>query len=537
MDIHQGSALTPHPPSSQAVSTVSLWRTLFVLAAVLLGFFIRAEYVSMGFQSLTSDEVWCYHDVQFLSLPQSDAAQPDLLPNPSIQIGSRRWILQASYLLSGYNLNFIPFFVCLINVMLYLFWAYVLIRRTGCRAAGIPVLAFLALPPPCIYYLGTQISETRSFYWFGALLVLFAGYWMKDLFRAFLFGLLAVWACLEDPFSVFFLIPVLWYEKDAWKDRAAEMARTRLPALLLGGASAAAVSSGNLPWTALYRSGYVNPSLGSWAQIQQHAALLFQAWPQYWFGRLPWGYLQNSTLGRLMNPPVLNWPDWVVGLVFWVLLAFTLAAAFKGILGKMEKREILLWFLPPALFLAFFVFGNQAWDALTLRYIGFWQYFIPILLGLAAAQAGKSILRGPWVWVLGLWLLVQTLFLVAQWIGPERPNPGRLLAERVEQAGYHAGYCNYWASELIRYYSQDRVLMAPYNHLPISRRVTETVQTSPKVALVWVEGLDHSDKFPEVANQLAVMGYHPTQKIEFKQEGWSILGWEKQPSKPAKGRL
>jgi hypothetical protein len=507
------------------------------VAATLLGFFVRAQYVGQGFQSLTSDEDWYYQDVQSLSLSPFEAVHSDLLPNPSEQIGTRRWILQAGYLLSGRNLNVLPFFVCLVNVLLYLFWAYVLIRRTGRWETGIPLLAFLALPPPCLQYLGTQISEMRSFYWFGALLVLFAGFWMKDFLRALIFGFLTAWACLEDPFSVFFVLPVLGFEMLPWKGRVLEMARTRLPGLFLGAVLAFMLFSGDLPWTALYRSGYVNPSLGSWAQIQQHAALLFQAWPQYWFGRLPWGYLQNSMLGRLLNPPVLQIPDGAISLIFWLLLALTLAAALKAILGKMERREMLLWFLPPVLFLAFFVFGNQAWDALTLRYIGFWQYFIPILLGMAAAQAGKSTHRGPWVWVLGLWLLVQTLFLFAQWMGPERPNPGRLLAERVEQAGYHAGYCNYWASELIRFYSQDRVLMAPYNHAPISRRVTEAVQTSPKVALVWVEGLDHPDRFPLVVNQLVLMGYRPSQKIEFKREGWSILGWEKRPSKPTRGRL
>ncbi len=160
-----------------------------------------------------------------------------------------------------------------------------------------------------------------------------------------------------------------------------EMIWTRLPGLFLGAVSAFIFFSGDLPWAALYRSGYVNPSLGSWTQIQQHAVLLLQAWPQYWFGRLPWGYLQNSTLGRLLNPPVLPIPDGAIGLAFGVLLALTLAVALKAILGKLDDKEMLLWFLPPVFFLAFFIFGNQAWDALTLRYIGFWQYFIPSCWG------------------------------------------------------------------------------------------------------------------------------------------------------------
>src|SRR5208337_3664472 len=105
MDTIHGPVMTPSLPSSRAVSPVSLGRTLLVLAAALLGFIIRAEYVSTGFQSLTSDEVWCYHDIQFLSMPPDEVAHADLLPNASIQIGSRRWILLACYLLAGRNLN------------------------------------------------------------------------------------------------------------------------------------------------------------------------------------------------------------------------------------------------------------------------------------------------------------------------------------------------------------------------------------------------------------------------------------------------
>jgi hypothetical protein len=40
-----------------------------------------------------------------------------------------------------------------------------------------------------------------------------------------------------------------------------------------------------------------------------------------------------------------------------------------------------------------------------------------------------------------------------------------------------------------------------------------------------------------VERQLETQGYRPSQKFDFKKEGWSILGFERQASKPPMGQL
>ncbi len=508
------------------------WKTVFLILAALTGFWIRAEYVATGFPSLTSDEVWVYHNIEFQSLTDQSAVDSDFLPNVSNLIGTRKWFFQLGYLFSAHRMDNLPFFACLLSVFLCLFWAFVLVRRTRSWVAGVPLLIFLVFPPPCVFYLGTQFSEARSFYWFGAILVLFAGNWFKNHLWSLAFGLLAVWSCLEDPFTLFFLLPVLWYEKGNIKKLAMENALNHLLPSVLGALTAYALFSKSLPWAILYRGGYLHPALASWPEIQSHASLILFAWPQYWLGRIPWGYLQNSSLGRFLHPSPNPFPDWVSTLIFWILLGLTLTMVLKTLKGKMESREFLLFFLPPILFLVFFIFGNQAWDALTLRYLGFWQYFIPILLGLVAVGRPLNS-RYLWVGIMGLWVVFQTFFSVGQL----KPHPGQFLAERLEKLGFKTGYSNYWASEVIRYYSGDKLLIAPYDHPPISRQVTEAAQNAPKIALVWIDGLDHPDRLAEVERQLENQGYRPSQKYDFKKEGWSILGFERQASKPPVGQL
>jgi|GEM_PF-5913830 len=525
------------PLKADGLNSLSMRRMVYLVAAALIGFLVRAEYIAFHYESLTSDDVVCSREIQFKTPPPNEKGISEFSPYTSEQIGSRFWIFQFFFLLAHRNIYFLPYFACLVNVFLYLLWAYILVHRTGRWVAGIPLMAFLALPPPWINCLGTTIGQARSCYLFGPLLILFAGSWFKNNFFVFSFGFFTIWACLEDPFSLFFLLPVLWFEVDSWKKHSGEKNWIRIPLITIGAGLAIALFPRRIPWMVLYRNGYVHPGLGSCDQIQKHASLIWWAWPQYWFGRIPWGYLQNSALGRFLDP--VSKPGWdgLLHVIFWFLLAITFAMVLKSTFDKNEVKETFLFCLPPVFFLAFFVFGNQAWDALTLRYLGFWQFFIPILLGLAAARAGTKIKKRFWVLVLSLWIGINTFFLAVRFTESPRPNPGQYLAVKLEQTGYQAGFCNYWASELIRYYSKDKVLMSSYDAAPISQRAFAAAQMSRKIALVWIQGLDHPDRLPEVERQIISLGYRPFQRIDFTGEGWSILGWEKQASKPSKGRL
>jgi len=79
----------------------------------------------------------------------------------------------------------------------------------------------------------------------------------------------------------------------------------------------------------------------------------------------------------------------------------------------------------------------------------------------------------------------------------------------------------------VGYFSNGRVLLTPFDHPPLSRRALSAAQHDPKIALVWVEGLDHPERLPEIFRQLKTLGYRPISRTDFDQKSWSVIGLEK----------
>jgi hypothetical protein len=509
---------------SAAILTPEMWRVIAVVAAVSFGFCVRSAYVLKGYSALNSDEVMYYRALLDMG------AQPgssDFIDQFRFIPGVKFLFLKFFYIMANHHLEYMPFFASLVNISLYLLWMYVLIRRTGSFWSGFPLLVFLMFPTPSVSYMGTDLSEIRLCYFYGAILTLFAGEWFRNSWRCIAFGLVSSWGCWEDLFTIFFILPVLFYEKEAlfsgtWINRFC-----RLSFVFLGTTWILLMHPENSRWMSLYRAGYFNLGIGKLSEWCNHGWILISAWPVYWFGGIPWGYLQSSQLGQWLNPGFNSFHWTLTPYFFWPLLGFTLLAPIVFFRSATGLKDIWLWLMPPILFVFFFIFGKQAWDALTLRYLSFWQLVPAIFLGLWMVSFRGRHERIFFTFVLGLWVLFNSVFLIIDFENSNKEHPGQRIAARLEQAGYRAGFSNYWVSEPVCYFSNDRVLLTPYNHSPISRKALAASRNNNEIALVWVDGLDRPSVFGEVVRQIESLGYRRISKSDFKEEGWSITGLRK----------
>jgi hypothetical protein len=497
------------------------WQWPLVLLALATGFSLRAAFILRGHPAFNSDELFYYHSIQSF---ERGSDGPDLL---GWHWNIRFWIVYGFYLLCGHQMGAIDFIAGLINALTYLLWAYVLVRRTGSRAAAIPLLVFLVFPAPCVSYLGTLLCEFRSSSFYGAILILFAGNWFKDSKGSLAFAFLSALGCWEDLFTVFFVLPVFWYEKRYWLagpfvDR---LKRVFLVGLWLAGMAWVVLPSSH--WARQYNNGYIHPGIGSPGQWAGHFRLLTQAWPLYWAGILPWGYLQNSQLGLFLSPPAAAWTHLVIPAVFWPLLVLSLAGSFFFFSGKKCWNEAFLWLAPFALFLFFFIFGSQSWDVLTFRYLGLFQIFPGILTGLFAAFLDRPLKNVYLLALIAVWIIFHGVMLSRTWMGNSPEHPAQHIAYRLEQMGVTAGFANYWVSEPVRYFSKNEVLLTPYDQPALSGQAEMAAQTSERIALVWLEGLDHPGLWDEVVRQIQSLHYHPVLKRVFAEEGWSVFIWQK----------
>jgi hypothetical protein len=508
------------------------WMTIAVAAATIIGFSIRAAYVLKGYSAFNSDEVLYYH--VFRDMDTIKPGLSDYIDPFHFYPGVRFLFFKFFYFLAGHRLEYMPFFACLTNVFLYLLWMHVLVQRTGSFWSSFPLLVFLMFPSPSVSYLGANLSEIRMCYFYGAILTLFAGGWFKNPWKCIAFGLVASWGCWEDLFTVFFVLPVIWYEKETlfsgrWINRI-----FRFGWVCLGTVWIPWVHPEKSLWMSELKTGYLNPGMGPVSEWVSHIRILITAWPVYWIGGIPCGYLQNSQLGRWLNPS-LDPSHWFLApYLFWPLLGTTFLASLAFFRSSTRLSEMGLWWTPSILFILFFIFGRQAWDALTLRYLGFWQLAPAIFLGLWMISLRSRLESIFFYFILISWFFLNSFFLV---LGIERTpleHPAQRIAFRLEQEGYQAGFSSYWVSEPVCYFSEDRVLLAPYDHSPISRKVTFASQNKEKIALVWVEGLDHPNILEKVVRQIESLGYHLISKSVFKEEGWSIMGWEKSSAKIGK---
>ncbi len=495
-----------------------------IAIAAIAGFFVRAAFVIGGYNSFNSDEVLYY---RLFSEFSTKTNLSDYIYQLHFLPGIRLLFFYVFYFLSGNRLNFLPFFACLTNVLFYLLWMYVLRRRTGSYWSGVPLALFLMSPSPAISYLSTNLSEIRMSFFYGAIFVLFAGKWFGNPRSFLLFGLIASLACWEDLMSVFFILPVVFYEVSNKPSKTWSFWIRGLFLTVAGSSWIFLVHPENSAWTFFSKTSYLHLGLGSFHDWVDHAGLLVEAWPIYWCGGLPWGYLQNSQLGRFLNTGLTSRFWMFAPYFFWFLITVVIFGSFRFFSFENRFKEIWLWWGPAFLFVLFFIFGGQTWDSLTLRYLSFWQLVPAILLGLWAVSLRGSFKKKVFFIVLVCWVLFNALFLAVSLCQETKESPAQRIAAYLEGESYKAGFANYWVSEPVCYFSNNRVLLAPYNHMPISREATMAAQNSKKIVLVWLEGLDRPETFEKVVDQIKTMGYRPVKKKYFQDEGWFVMFWDK----------
>ncbi len=506
------------------------WWVVLGLSFV-IGFWIRAEFVVHGYESLNSDEITVCRSV--LAQSKSPESHDFIPPTNFFRHPAYLTCRMYAFLADG-KITALPFLFCAASLLIYLAWALVLNQKTeGNWNAAFPMLLLMAIPAPCLSYLGIQLSEIRSFYFYGALLVLFAGQWFRNDFSIFAFGFLSVRGLLDDPFVAFFLWPVLVYEFFFKKTFFPFKSRRNWGAAVLGGLLGGWLNVDHHPWFDKANSSYLHLGLAPPSDWVYHAKMVLQTWPLYWVSVLPYDFFQQSPLGLSLHPPPPPWVSFWVPLIFWVLFLATAVGSFLS-LRKPRWAEAILWGGPFLSFLVFFIFGSQSADALTLRYLGFGQLVPALGLGLWAAHS--SVVKGwsgkLWVILLSLWMVFNAIFLIANLRGPARQHPGAHIAVCLEQAGIRAGFANYWVSETVRYFSRNQILIAAYNRTPLSREAIAAAQNSREIGLIWVEGLDGPQALFEVEGQLRGLSYRLDHRVDFNQEGWSVFVWRKTRPNP-----
>ena len=507
------------------------WLIFAVISCVFLGFFVRVAFEVGGFESLSSDEL-LYYKMLFMQVhaPQSDNFIPEWRRLTDFQ----EWIPAALYFVSDGKIESIAVGICFFNVMISFLFSLLLFRRTGSFWAIVPFLVFMVFPMPAISYWGTQISELRAYFFYAVILLWFAGRWFKDRLTVFCFGFLGAWGCWANLLTAFFILPVLFYERERWFADSWKIRFEKVALLLSGVFAASLFCFQSAPWARWSQHGYTHYGFHSLEQLKNYAYLFFVIWPVYWFGGIPWGYLHNSQLGRFLNPGLESWEMTSAPFVFWFLWSWALMGTWMA-LKRRGKLNELVWGWGPAVLLAlFFIFGAQSWDALTLRYLAFWQFFLPTTLGLWASCLINPFKNFQWCLVVGLWAAVHGFLLIEYFIKAPHENPGHHIEVVLEKNGYEAGYANYWVADLVNYYSGGRVLLEPYNHAPLNKKALAASREKNHVALVWVRGLDLPGSLPEVFRQLRSLGYLPSEKLDFEGEDWMILGFTRKNS-PVRG--
>lgn len=224
------------------------------------------------------------------------------------------------------------------------------------------------------------------------------------------------------------------------------------------------------------------------------------------------------------------WFQTVVIFLFWPLVLFGLFGSLRYFKSAKNRKEAWLWYGPVFFLLVFFIFGRQVWDALTLRYLTFFQFFIPALLAFCALSANPK--KWHWKGLLILWMALHGSMLVFGFYSSSGQHPAQHIASRLEEMGLKAGFSEYWVSEPVRYFSKDRVLLNPYDVPPLSRRVEWASKNTDNIALVWLEGLDRPNLWGEVTRQIQSLNYHPLFKQNYPEEGWSVTVWKKDKKHP-----
>jgi hypothetical protein len=492
-----------------------------IVLAALIGFLLRAALVLQGHPALNSDEMNYYHFLQNLGMGQGSE---DYVGWRWSRYELRFWMFYIPFRWMGSDLRSLGFIACFWNVVVSLAWGWVFLRRFRDLRLVWPILFFIAIPAPCLSSWGTLLCEFRSSILYGAILMGFAGKWGKSALGMAGFSLVAALGLFEDLFTVFFIVPVLLYERSLWMERvrARPWAIALLAALWLV-ITFRFVAGGT--WGDQIRQHYLHAGFGGPGEWWRHLKIL-ALFPLYWMGQVPWGYLQNSSVGVFLNPPSGHWFQ---GFCSWAFVLLVFATFFLGLLTPKEekRRERMLLLSPMLMFLLFFIFGSQVWDALSLRYLWFFQFVPALVLGKAMEYGEK---RAAWSkFVLASWMALDLAALAPLLFHPYH-SPARAICKELLDRDARCGFANYWASEMIRYESDDQLRFAPYDHSPISFAAYQGSLTAPDTYVVWVQGLDPSTGPQVLSERIAALGYWPVSRTDYP-EGWSLYQWKKRKAR------
>jgi len=486
-----------------------------------MGLHIRFMWLERGYRSFNSDEVVKCEFIKGL-VKSGHWWASEWVGEPYNVVQQKSfWLHGLLYEILGCHDSMFPVLGLLTNVFIFVLWAWVLVKRTGQLRSSLPVLAALAIPPPAVESLGFNLCEIRMSMIYGALITAYAGEWLRTPRRTFLFGLVGSLGCWEDLFTFFFLaasLPLEIRAQGGWRG-----------ALRFWWAFLTGVLMGLLAGWFLYRGlpyfPQANYMLGGLATFQQgliHLRILMEMWPLHWIGALPFGWLQQSSLGRWLDPGWKVGSPLLLSALFWLMLAGT-AYGFARMVHREWKRwyeDVFLWVFPPLSLLVFFILSSQVFGVLSLRYLQPLLLFPFALLGLWAASSSG---RLGWIMVLTIWLSFHGVALFLGFSSPRPIHPAQWMANRLEKMGVSAGYADFWISESVRYISKDRVLLTAYNYRSFDDQAERAARVQREVSLVCVHGVGSSEMFEEMNRRLLLGGYRQAGVSDFKDEGWFVI--------------
>jgi len=502
---------TGAPEKAPAGNRPWAW-ALLLLAAFLL----RLAYVLRGHPAFGTDELTILNHVH----AWADGRVPDEILTLHKAMDLRLWIPAFFYRVwgpSGDPLGAI--FLGLLGPACWILW----VRRVGGARVAWGMAVFLVLATPAVAYYGTLLSEFRTSLLVGALLALNAGKWGKNLGTAWGLGFLAAFGVFSDLFTLFFLLAVIGMELLEREVGWTVHPWTKVAGLLAGCCAGSWLGLYYLSSLPLQQPGTVHASLAPWGSVQKNFGLLWEVFPVFWAGGFPYGYLQNSPLGRSFNGADGTLGQWMDR----ILVFAGFLGAFWGVRGWARDSAVgwrdaaPLW-VPTVAFTAFFLFSSQTWDALSFRYLYFLLVFWAAGWGCLWVRAAKPASRA----LIGVALGLLVCGHAYRWRNLTGGSPAVVLVSGLTEDGETRGFANHWVAALLNYGSRDKLRFEPYDAAPGSKSLDAEIRASNRITLVWVEGLDRPEVFQAAVSQLKGIGYRQTGGHP-RPGGWGTLDFSR----------